>query len=60
MSRPITLTEDVIKSSVKKFEEQLRSYRLFDGKIKYEDKYEYKVDEEDRVKIVLLLWLLLK
>lgn len=52
MSRPITLTEDAIKSSVKKFEEQLRSYRLFDGKIKYEDKYEYEADEEDRVKII--------
>lgn len=46
MSKPLKMTEQMIKECVEQFEKDLRSMRLFNGKIKYEDSYEYKEDEK--------------
>ena len=49
MSKPIKMTDQMIKECVAEFEKNLRSMRLFNGKVKYEDSYEYKEEEKATV-----------
>lgn len=50
MSRPITLTDEVIASLVEDFKKELATKRLFDGKLNYQAKL--KGETEDKVNVI--------
>lgn len=49
MSKPLKMTDQMIRECVEQFEKNLRTMRLFNGKVKYEESYEYKEEEKATV-----------